>query len=258
MPPMSNWLADYSPWNNTNSFFLKTIGSFDPNFKEVYPRGNGPIGHITIKDSVLDYIIHFQNTGTYFARNIVIIDTLDDHLDWTSIKPGFSSHNYTASMSEGGVLKFTFNNINLPFTSYYGTESMGLVAYSVKLKPNLNIGSQIFNSAQIYFDYNAPVSTNTTINTIYIPESLNENETGSQLEIYPNPADDFINVKFDNTEESENLLQIFSVTGQIVYSKSLPSGLHTYHLNVGNFNKGFYVLKITAESGRVITGKFIR
>lgn len=110
--PMSNWLADYSPWNNVKYFHDTIVGSFDPNFKEVSPAGTGPEGYISTSDSVLDYVIHFQNTGDYYAQKVVIIDTLSSNLDRTSMRPGYSNHDYTADMSETGILKFTFNNVS--------------------------------------------------------------------------------------------------------------------------------------------------
>jgi uncharacterized repeat protein (TIGR01451 family) len=86
-PMATNWLADYSPWNNVNYNHTFTVSSYDPNFKEVNPKGSGPTGLITSSDSILEYMVHFQNTGTWVAENVVVIDTLDNNLDWTSLKP---------------------------------------------------------------------------------------------------------------------------------------------------------------------------
>jgi hypothetical protein len=65
-----------TPWNNINYFTTITVSSYDPNFKEVSPEGTGPTGLITRNDSVLEYMVHFQNTGTAPAQNIVVVDTL--------------------------------------------------------------------------------------------------------------------------------------------------------------------------------------
>src|SRR5690606_11056630 len=35
--PVSNWLSDYTPFNNVNYFTQSVVGSYDPNFKEVIP-----------------------------------------------------------------------------------------------------------------------------------------------------------------------------------------------------------------------------
>ena len=52
-PLSTNWLTDNSPWNNVNQYSDVVIGSFDPNFKEVSPRGTGSQGYISTNDSTL-------------------------------------------------------------------------------------------------------------------------------------------------------------------------------------------------------------
>ncbi|MEI7803363.1 MAG: hypothetical protein WCI97_11990, partial [Bacteroidota bacterium] len=112
--PISNWLSDYTPWNNVNYHTSTVVGSWDPNFKEVNPQGTGAPGYITTSDSVLTYTIHFQNTGTYAAQKVVLIDTLDSDLKISSLKPIWSNHNFKTTVTESGIVTFTFDNINLP------------------------------------------------------------------------------------------------------------------------------------------------
>ena len=185
--PMSSWLNDYSPWNNVNQYNTTVVGSFDPNFKEVTPKGKDSLGLINTTDSVLDYVIHFQNTGSYYAENIVITDTLDSDLNWASLRPGYSNHEYTATISDDGVLKFTFNNIHLDWKANNEVNSRGLVSYSIKQNPNLSTGTTILNKANIFFDFNSPVYTNTTLNTICGLVSVRDSHNKS-INIYPNPT----------------------------------------------------------------------
>ncbi|HOY32773.1 MAG TPA: T9SS type A sorting domain-containing protein [Bacteroidales bacterium] len=256
--PMNNWLIEYSPWNNIQSYHISTVSSYDPNFKEVSPTGSGSQGYISRNDSVLDYILHFQNTGNYYAQNIVLVDTLDEDLEWTSLRPGYSDHNYTANMSENGVLTFTFKNINLPYQSINEFGSRGMVTYSIKQKPQLSIGTEIKNSADIYFDYNAPVSTNTTLNTIDSEESQDELFTDHSLRIYPIPATDFLNIDFENPLSGKNSLQIYSTTGQMVYNRSFPGGSKTERIDVSQLQSGMYFIRTVDNEYNMKTGKFIK
>ncbi|MCD6062275.1 MAG: hypothetical protein K0R82_186, partial [Flavipsychrobacter sp.] len=164
--PISNWLNDYSPWNNVNYYTPITVGSYDPNFKEVSPKGDGPAGNITGKDSVLEYMIHFQNLGTYKAQNIFILDQLDADLDWTTLVPIYKSHPCDITMSETGEVRFQFDNINLPAKQDDEVGSNGMVSFSIRTKKGLPLGTEFHNSAAIYFDFNDPVITNTTLNTL--------------------------------------------------------------------------------------------
>ena len=66
----------------------------------------------------------------------------------------------------------------LPDTGADFLGSQGFVKYKVNLKPNLPIGTQIFNTARIYFDQNSAIVTNTKIHTLelcyfQLPVNLN-------------------------------------------------------------------------------------
>ncbi|MBA3683273.1 MAG: T9SS type A sorting domain-containing protein [Bacteroidetes bacterium] len=222
-PVSTSWLSDNTPWDNLNNHQTAVVGSFDPNFKEVSPQGTGPQGYILAKDSILTYVIHFQNTGTYFAQNIVLVDSLDPDLNLTSLHPGYSDHNYTTTMKENGVVKYTFSNINLPWQSAYGDMlSSGMVSYSVKLKPNLALGTQIKNKAAIYFDYNAPVITNTTFNTLTAPLSVKEiNKDVANSTLFPNPTNSFFTLTLKSTKAASGILRIIDISGRELISRNV-------------------------------------
>ena len=206
-PIATNWLLDYTPWNNVNHEKQTVIGSFDPNYKEVSPKGIGAEGYISSETTEFDYTIHFQNEGTYFAQNIYITDQLDDDLDWSTLTPGYSDYNYTTTVSETGLVTFAFENINLPWKSAYGDAlSSGLVNYSIRRKATNPQGTEFTNYADIYFDYNAPVTTNTTLNTLDdavfagLDENVNEGGVNDQItvNVYPVPANDLISIEINN------------------------------------------------------------
>lgn len=248
-PPMSNWLTDYTPWNNVSSYRSVIVGSFDPNYKEVSPKGVKEEGYILRTDSILTYIIHFQNTGNYFANKVVITDTLDGNLSWSTLRPGYSDHKYIAEMSENGVVKFTFENINLDFADdYYGDiTSLGMVTYSVMLKDNLPAGTQIKNRAAIYFDFNAPVLTNTTLNKLVdiIPDGINDVQppVPDKLFIYPNPANSQITIDYPAYSPSDKpTMELWSVSGSLL--QSLPLQANKTRINISDLPAGIYIVKV--------------
>jgi uncharacterized repeat protein (TIGR01451 family) len=136
-------------------------GSFDPNDKTGYPLGVG-VSHTVSPNGQLDYLIRFQNTGTDTAFTVVIRDTLDTDLDIFTVVSGASSHNYTFNMYGPRVLEWTFNNIMLPDSTADEPGSHGFIAFTVKQEDNLPDGTEINNTAHIYFDFNSAVITNTT------------------------------------------------------------------------------------------------
>ena len=256
--PMSNWLTDYTPWNNVNNYETTVLGSFDPNFIEVLPQGGKPKGYIPNVDSVLTYTIHFQNSGSYFAENIVLVDTLNKNLDITSLKPGYSNYKYTADVSETGVLKFTFKNIHLTWQSQSELASCGLVTFSIKHKPNLIVGTEIPNAASIYFDYNEPVNTNIALNTIYERVvGIKEAVSNKDLNIYPNPANSFIMVKYKSTDNKPVNISIYDITGRMLQKVSTISSV-TQKISISNLTNGIYFLELMKANGEKSTLKFVK
>lgn len=256
--PMSNWLNDNTPWNNVEAFSTTIIGSYDPNFKEVSPKGWFNEGYITTLDSVLDYIVHFQNTGSYYAQKVVLLDTLDADLDWSSFRPGYSDHNYTVSLSENGVLKFTFDNINLPWQAQTEMGSRGMVAYSIRQKPNLNVGTEIRNSAAIYFDYNTPVITNQTLNTIADPSTLgiSEQKVISSLKMYPNPATSELNIQLSN-DITSGVIHLYDVQGRLLQNQRVTANT-VQKIDVNALTNGFYFITVDTDNGTRVSGKFVK
>jgi len=74
-----------------------------------------------------------------------------------------------------------------------------------------------------------------------------------RLNIFPNPANDFINLTF--SPATNNTVTIFSSDGRLVYREETSQA--SLVLYVGNFHKGIYVVKV--ESGKSLkTVKFIK
>lgn len=147
---------------------LPIIDSFDPNDKLVLPIGVTE-NNYTPTNTPLNYTIRFQNTGTDYAYSVVVMDTLSEHLDISTLKIGPASHAYQWNVSGKGkpVLTFTFDNIMLPDSNTNEPQSHGYIKFSIKPKSDIAEKTRIENFADIFFDFNEPVRTNTTINSIY-------------------------------------------------------------------------------------------
>ncbi len=153
-----------------NSNFSELIRcGFDPNDKLNLPNRAGEENY-TLFNEELDYIIRFQNTGNDTAFNITVVDVLDKNLDLRTLRIKQSSHEVKAILTND-TLKFIFENINLVDSTTSYLRSQGYVAYSIKPKAGVARDEMIKNTADIFFDKNVPVVTNTTINTMtdYLP-----------------------------------------------------------------------------------------
>ena len=256
--PLDSWITDFAPWNNVYTLTTQVVASSAANFKEVSPKGIGSTGLITLNDSNLQYMIHFQNTGNYTAENVVIIDTLDNNLNWASFSPVYSMLPCTITTSANGqIVKFTFNHIELPTAAANSFASNAMVSYNIKLKSGLTYGNQIRNNASVYYDYNAPVKTNTTLNTI--GWTLGTEQVVNDVEsftIYPNPAGSYVTAAIHAETAGSATMLITDLAGRTLLTQqiSMLVGANNIRMDVSNLPSGIYLILLN-NGGKIQTRK---
>lgn len=232
------------------------IGSFDPNDKIGYPTGYGKHQKI-LQNQDIEYKIRFQNTGTDTAFTVVIRDTLSDKLDISSIEFGASSHAYKATITEKRLLTVTFNNINLVDSFKNESKSHGFVNFRIRQNKDLAFGTKITNSAGIYFDFNDPIITNTTLHTISaieIVSSISEKkEAPLNMQIKPNPITH--TALFVSPLSISGSIEIYDVTGKMAIKDKFEG--ETYHFYRNNLPSGVYLYKVLHQNKAVSIGKFV-
>jgi uncharacterized repeat protein (TIGR01451 family) len=227
--------SDADSSNNTYDFCYQVVNSYDPNMKEVYPVNVLP-GY----DDWFTYTIHFQNTGNAPAFNIRLRDTLDANLDINTFEVRGYSHPAIISIN-GNILTVRFNNIMLPdsTTDYEG--SIGYFQYRIKPLPNLPLGTQIENTAYIYFDYNAPIITNTTQNNFQLVtdvKSIYANQ--NNYVIYPNPSN---GIYFFKDSRNVQSIEVFNMMGELILSQG-----NANQINLNGYSRGVYLVRINGNT----------
>lgn len=233
--------------------------AFDPNDKAATPEGVYA-QHYTLMGDTLDYLIRFQNTGNDTAFTVIVRDTIDADLDLNSFTLKGASHTMNTELNVATrVLKFTFNNILLPDSNVNEPESHGFIRYTIKAKTGLPNNTLVTNDADIYFDFNPPVITNETFNTMVyvIPVGISEIENNLfNVSVIPNPFENFASLKFDNEKHEQFMLNIFGIDGKLV--ETLSSTETTIRLTKEKMNSGLYLFELKNNvSDEVVRGKFI-
>lgn len=244
-------VGDINTLNNVAYDCGPVVNSCDPNMKEVSPAGIGASGDIA-PNTELTYTIHFQNTGNDVAYNVYILDTIDADLDLNTIKIISASHSMYTKLVSGNAIKFNFDNINLADSASNPTASMGYVTYTIKTKAGLANGTQINNTAHIFFDYNEAIVTNTTLNTISITLGIENNTEEKIYNVFPNPANDILNIKFDRNFSGQ--LSVIDMLGKEVIVKNFDSQLNIT-IDTSNLEKGVYFIRVndnTTTAQRVV------
>ena len=243
--------TDVNPSNNDYTICLPVVNSYDPNIKEVSPQGTGVQGYIPSSTPDLTYTIHFQNTGTAPAIDVSVIDTLDADVDATTLKILGTSHNMLPEWLAPNVVKFNFSGIYLADSFSNEPASHGYVRFRVNLHSGLPVGTQVKNTGYIYFDTNPAVITNTALNTIALPSSINTPTIANVVKVYPNPASD--NIFVENLQDGN--LTILNMSGSVIIDKNITND--KTEIDISRLPGGIYILKTVSKDG-ISTRKFVK
>ncbi len=235
---------DETPIDNSFTMPQVVVNSYDPNDKTCL---EGNTVHPAMIGQYVHYKIRFENTGTYTAQNIVVMDMIDvSKLDINSLQMVASSHPCYTRIT-GNKVEFIFENINLPFDDAHND---GYVVFKIKTLPTLTTDSSFSNTANIYFDYNAAIVTNTATTTITTLDTT-DFAFDSQLCISPNPAKEVLHISNKNDLQITSA-SIYNILGQLVLIVTDPDTI-----NVAELKTGTYIVKVTTDKGNSNT-KFIK
>ncbi|MBF8149958.1 T9SS type A sorting domain-containing protein [Winogradskyella sp. F6397] len=240
--------GDETEEDNVFTLEQTVIGSYDPNDITVLEGDE-----ITIEeaDKYLHYLIRFQNTGTASAINVSVEHILDDKLDWTTMQLESLSHVGRVEIMDETDVSFIFNNINLADSTNDEPNSHGYIAYKIKPKSNVEVGDIISGTADIFFDFNPPITTN-TVNTEVV-ETLRIGEFNTQtIQLYPNPTNNKLVIASNKIIDR---LAVIDINGRTLNEIEL-SNLE-YSLDVSSLIKGVYFLEIQSGDTKM-TKKFIK
>jgi uncharacterized repeat protein (TIGR01451 family) len=246
--------------SDLQSIYSNVTCSFDPNDKAVTPAGVQSANY-TLMNETLEYLIRFQNTGNDTAFTVTIRDTIDTDLNLSTFMMVDASHAVQTQVDVATrIVTFTFNNILLVDSNTNEPLSHGYVKYSIKPNAGLINVTAIQNTAHIYFDFNDPVSTNTTLNTLVysIPTAIPEilpNAKGI-VTVIPNPFDEEAYIVFENKDKNKYRLVVINLQGKLVIDKVVDS--ERILIEKKNLTSGLYLFKLAPmQRGQNFSGKFI-
>lgn len=243
--------GDILPLNNTSSLTQTIVGSYDPN--DITERHGPEIIHADFStDDYLTYTVRFENTGTANAINVRVEDILDEQLDETTIKMVGASHNYTLERV-GKNLEWNFFAIDLPPSEDDDSAvGHGYLTFKIKPFPDYAIGDIIPNTAEIYFDFNPAIITNTWY-TEFVEDNLSVVDSSFEsLKVYPTPTK---NILYIENNLPINTIEITSVLGQQIITKEINNT--SANIDLSNINSGIYFVTLSSN-GNDKTVKIIK
>ncbi|HRG58087.1 MAG TPA: T9SS type A sorting domain-containing protein [Bacteroidia bacterium] len=257
---VSPLLQDTIPSNNESVLSEIIVGSYDPNDKTC-SFGSFITTDQTQNNEELNYTIRFQNTGNFQADFVHIKDTLSYYFDLSTFRIISSSHLMYFTLSGNGIIDFYFDNIILPPMSIDELGSQGYVKYGIRCKESVGLGNALVNTAYIYFDFNAPIITNTTSTLVTYPvvvlTELAENPLyENTILVYPNPAINEISIDLRGIEYENLNLMVFDFAGKKVLHERL-SNTNLNKVDIRELPAGIYFGHVMNEQQIIGSFKFI-
>jgi len=103
------------------------------------------------------------------------------------------------------------------------------------------------------------VTNVTTVNsvpggtTVYTPTAINENLLENvQINVYPNPANNFIVMQFNSLVKENISVELFDITGKSIQKSIIYQGSTIAHIDTRSLYNGQYLLRFTANNETVV------
>ncbi|CAM3387930.1 hypothetical protein FLLO111716_07650 [Flavobacterium longum] len=229
--------GDELPGDNAFQFNQIVIGSYDPNNMICIEGDIEPVENI---GGYLHYIANFENTGTDFAQNIVVKTVFDpSQFDVNSLRVLEGSDPVMVRV-DGNVAEYIFNGINLEIGGH------GNILLKIKTRDNLTNGDMVANRADIYFDYNLPITTNDAETTFQLL-SAGHPDTDASIAVYPNPTNGVLNITAATNIQT---VQLFDVQGRLLQTAVRDEPSVT--MDISGKQSGIYFVKVTSVNGIAI------
>ena len=229
--------GDEMPDDNAFQFHQTVVGAFDPNDMICLEGDSQPVEQI---GKYLHYIANFENTGTDAAANIVVKTVFDPaEFDVSSLRILDSSDDVDVRV-RGNQAEYIFEGINLEIGGH------GNILLKIKSQDNLANGDMVANRADIFFDYNLPITTNdaeTTFQTL----SASAPDHDQSIAIYPNPTAGLVNISAAANIRS---VQIYDIQGRLLQTAVRDAS--AVSIDISARQSGIYFVKVISDNGSAV------
>lgn len=132
------------------------------------------------------------------------------------------------------------------------------ITFSGHVYPNLHAGNTTFK--YVWYDVANP-NDSAWVNVTF--EVRNPNAVGietikkeTKINIYPNPATDYLNVAIASNEDNKKI-EIIDLLGKVVYSNIITEESTKLRVNTTDYLPGVYFVTISSNNQSIKTSKFV-
>jgi len=147
---------------------------------------------------------------------------------WSQYQKGNYYYYAGTDIVELTVYEYLNNNWTISYREIYTENSKSNVTIKIGYKWDSETFSWINSWKYVYY------WTETT--------STNNISKSDNIEIYPNPCENFATLKFENIDNQVFDIELYNTNGQILYSQKSVSTTNNYQLDLTAFQSGVYVV----------------
>ncbi len=146
---------------------------------------------------------------------------------------------FSLFQSNATVAAWTLFDLPLTYKIMEAPDSMSVVISSAT-KAHATLGSIMYVDS-IYVKGNVMATT-----------GIDNKDNNKNVNIYPNPASNIVNVQLNNEITGDATLNIYNSLGKLVTSKTVDSANSPYSIYITGFQKGFYYVIISNNKYQVV------
>lgn len=193
-------------------------------------------------------------TGSSNAVSVGLFKSNSGDLEYVSIwidfnRDGDFDDSNEDAFNANGIQSVFSGSISVPAFANIGFARMRVSVRFSALPPSC--GSYDYGETEDYMVSIAPspaITQDLKISPITI--------TTLDVVVSPNPAHDNIQLRVSNREDDNLMLEILSLTGQVIRTVAIQGENHD--LYIGDLKSGFYYLRLADQSGNLAVKKFIK
>src|SRR5690606_31709203 len=114
----------------------------------------------------------------------------------------------------------------------------------IKPKANTGIGDSMSATADIFFDFNPAVVTNTVTTTVGAPMGI-EQAAKARFTLYPNPASERVFIQLSELNSGHGV--VTDSSGKVVLKQEVSGMVSAF--NISSLSSGLYFVGVAADNG---------
>ncbi|HIE44970.1 MAG TPA: T9SS type A sorting domain-containing protein [Flavobacteriaceae bacterium] len=246
--------------NGNLHYGVEVYNTLDMQFQNRIIRyGNhGDLGYAVDGDEVLVQFYGLYGNGTLYMHKLngtgsTVLTTNTDfgvagHVSCRNInRPGWAYITHSLPNETGQLVAVKLDNSGL--VEHFGHHFSSATSYD---QAAMAVASPDGKKVCFKSDFGTGPNTNPSVSYIFTANldpslSVEENQL-TNVKLYPNPSNNFINVE---SEERIKSIAVYNITGQIINTIMIDNS-NKVKLNVKDLNSGLYYVRISSENGSIL------